>query len=531
MTGGTFEGLFQRLNLPPDFEPGATTKDAEILYVHRQTGEMEIYFVSNQLNRPENITPVFRAGDRVPELWDPATGNITRPGMFVPMKDGRVTVPLHLDPNGSIFVVFRGALPARHAVAIKTTTSAGAATVAAPMPAAGLTTAAGTFTLALWVKPEIEIPLPKERQSNIAFQKQNWAVFPPQGQAKFGDGHAGSGIAAGRNGLVVFEHSARYAPAVVTFPANLAERTHVALVYRDGVPTLFVNGREARSGTKGPHVVHALLNAGSERYRGDRSEPQLFDRALTAREIAALANVTPVSSSASPPVELERDNAGNLRARIWEAAPCAVQFNDDTVVELPAPTLPATLTIEGPWQISFPPNLGAPASATFERLLSWPEHTDPGIRFFSGTATYRTKFQVANRQSPAFLDLGRVEVIAGVSLNGKPLGTLWKPPFRCEVTGLLRDGDNELEIHVTNLWPNRMIGDAALPDDIPWQPGGKGSVLPARWPDWLLQDKPRPSGRIAFCTRKNVYDKSDPLLPSGLLGPVTVRAVAELLVK
>jgi len=75
-----------------------------------------------------------------------------------------------------------------------------------------------------------------------------------------------------------------------------------------------------------------------------------------------------------------------------------------------------------------------------------------------------------------------------------------------------------------------MIGDAALPDDMDWQPAAKGNQLPARWPDWLLQGKPRPSGRIAFCTRKDVSTKDSPLLPSGLLGPVRSRPAALLLV-
>jgi hypothetical protein len=213
-----------------------------------------------------------------------------------------------------------------------------------------------------------------------------------------------------------------------------------------------------------------------------------------------------------------------LHARIWEAGPHTVLCNDDTRVELPAPALPAAVPLDGPWQVSFPPNLGAPAAATFDRLISWTEHPEPGIRFFSGTATYQKEFDLPaslfGRDRELYLDLGPVEIIARVTLNGQQLPTLWKPPFRIRVDGVARPGSNRLEIRLTNLWPNRMIGDAALPDDIPWQRAATGSALPARWPDWLLQGQPRPSGRIAFCTRKDVYAKDDPLLPSGLLGPV-----------
>jgi hypothetical protein len=182
--------------------------------------------------------------------------------------------------------------------------------------------------------------------------------------------------------------------------------------------------------------------------------------------------------------------------------------------------------VAGPWQVSFPSNLGAPASAELDTLISLSEHTKPGIRFFSGTATYRTTFEA--RQNPAsklFLDLGDVQVIAEVRLNGRDLGILWKPPFRVEVTDVLASGANDLEVRVTTLWPNRLIGDASLPDDIPWNEPDRRGAYPAQWPDWLLQGQPRPSGRFAFCARKDVYAKDDLLLPSGLMGPVTLRTV------
>jgi hypothetical protein len=146
------------------------------------------------------------------------------------------------------------------------------------------------------------------------------------------------------------------------------------------------------------------------------------------------------------------------------------------------------------------------------------------VRYFSGTATYRKVFSLQSSviSHRTYLDLGRVEVIAEVWLNGKPLGTLWKPPFRCDVTSALRDGENELEIRVTNLWPNRLIGDEQFPDDL-----AKGSWggIPA-WPAWLKQGQPRPeSRRQTFFTWKH-WDKDDALLPSGLLGPVTLQSVA-----
>jgi hypothetical protein len=112
--------------------------------------------------------------------------------------------------------------------------------------------------------------------------------------------------------------------------------------------------------------------------------------------------------------------------------------------------------------------------------------------------------------------------LAEVFLNGKKLATLWKPPFRVDLTAAARAGTNQMEIRVVNLWPNRLIGDEQLPADCEWVKNRKftGQGL-AAWPQWLLDGKPSPTGRVAFATWKH-YDKDSPLLESGLLGPVTL---------
>jgi hypothetical protein len=112
-------------------------------------------------------------------------------------------------------------------------------------------------------------------------------------------------------------------------------------------------------------------------------------------------------------------------------------------------------------------------------------------------------------------------VIAAVRLNGKDLGILWKPPYRVDVTGALKAGENTLEVKVTNLWANRMIGDEGLPEDSQRNPNGTLK----EWPQWLLEGKPSPTGRYTF-TAWRLWNKDDPLIESGLLGPVTLR-VAE----
>ena len=199
--------------------------------------------------------------------------------------------------------------------------------------------------------------------------------------------------------------------------------------------------------------------------------------------------------------------------------------------------LPNPIGIEGPWQLQFPPGWGAPERVTLEQLISWTDHPDPGVKYFSGTAIYRRQFNLPpsmlDRQRRYDLDLGRVFVIAEVNLNGRELGILWKPPFLVDITDHLQGGANELVVSVVNLWPNRLIGDEQLPEDSEWippstlknlTPRNYGAVL-AAWPKWFQEHKPSPTGRVTFTTWKH-WTKDDPLLESGLLGPVFIRSKA-----
>ena len=119
--------------------------------------------------------------------------------------------------------------------------------------------------------------------------------------------------------------------------------------------------------------------------------------------------------------------------------------------------------MKGPWKLSFPAGLGAPPTAEIQELSSWTLSKDNGIKYFSGTATYSNALSVPakwfSKHENLILDLGRVNDIAEVILNGRPVDTLWMFPYRCDVTRFLKAGNNVLEIKVTNQWTNRLLGD------------------------------------------------------------------------
>jgi hypothetical protein len=133
----------------------------------------------------------------------------------------------------------------------------------------------------------------------------------------------------------------------------------------------------------------------------------------------------------------------------------------------PSATTSTLTTLNGPWDVRFQPGLGAPATLPLARLESWTANADPGVKHFSGTATYvqslRLRDEWLRPNARILLDLGRVGDLAQVTLNGRPLGTLWKPPYQVDATAALRRGENRLEIAVTNQWTNRLLGDRLEP--------------------------------------------------------------------
>ena len=166
----------------------------------------------------------------------------------------------------------------------------------------------------------------------------------------------------------------------------------------------------------------------------------------------------------------------------------------EQAVTIPAPQEAPLVTVDGAWHVRFAPDLGAPEKATFTRLASWAENSDPGVKYFSGTATYTKTIDVPvawlKSGQRLTLDLGDVRELAEVSVNEHSLGVAWHPPYRVDITAAAKPGANTLEIKVSNLWVNRLIGDL--------QPGAK---------------------KYTF-TVMPTYEADAPLRPSGLLGPV-----------
>ena len=171
--------------------------------------------------------------------------------------------------------------------------------------------------------------------------------------------------------------------------------------------------------------------------------------------------------------------------------------------------------ISGAWEVAFDPKWGGPEKVTFDALQDWSKRPEAGIKYYSGIATYRKTFQVSGLPSPVsktYLNLGTVHDMARVKLNGKDLGVVWCAPWQVEITDTLKVGDNQLEIEVANRWPNRMIGDKQPAD---------ANAREVEAPPGFLGGQKIKTGRYTYCTN-DPFKADSPLLPSGLLGPVSI---------
>ncbi|MDP4291305.1 MAG: glycosyl hydrolase [Bacteroidota bacterium] len=277
-TGQSIKNVLEALNIKPDFEYTRPQGNTELLYVHRELPDQDIYWVNNRNDRVENVEATFRIAGRKVEIWHPETGRI-EPASYS-FENGVTKVPLHLQPSDAIFVVFRDKA----------------------------------------VKTALTVPQPKETQ---------------------------------------------------------------------------------------------------------------------------------------------------------------------------------LMTVEGSWNVQFQKDRGAPDKIVLDKLASWSDNANAGVKYFSGTGTYTKKINAAagwfKKGNQLWLDLGDVKNLAEVTVNGKYLGIIWKKPFRVNVTGALKPGENNLTVNVTDLWVNRLIGDM--------QPG---------------IDK-----KYTYTTME-FYQANSPLLPSGLIGPVNI---------
>ena len=547
---GTIGETLDALGVAPDVTWRGARPDADLSWQHRRLPDGDLFFLGNRQRRDEAVVVSFRGmAGRQPELWSPETGRSRLAAVYD--RDGdRALVPLSFEPGESVFVLFRQAAPAAPAPLRKD----GRELVTPALATTPAPDASGDFAMALWLKPDTDLrAMPKESIiGRIDEVGKFYAIPADPGDLRFGPGHATAGLAVGRNGIFVVERATDSSPAVLVADVKVSGWTHVAVVYRGGRPRLYVNGAFVREGLASGKIVHSgvgspippvdytlnfpgiesLTRAAGQPpppsrgrvfyFEGNSVPPETMVGPVDAAAIAGLAAKGLPAPLLPIATGLARREDGGAETLVWESGRYSLGAGPVSTATVPDPVM-----LAGPWHVGFQSGRGAPASAELPELRSLHLHADPGVKHFAGTATYTHALEVpAACLAPGrrvVLDLGRVEVIAEVWVNGRLVGAAWKEPYRVDVTGAVHAGANQLEVRVTTLWPNRLIGDEHLPPEDQFglrDEQGKDPHGITRLPDWYLQGKPKPpGGRVTFSTWR-FYDADEPLVASGLLGPV-----------
>ena len=445
--------------------PDFTATADDVAYIHRRDKTADWYFVARNNETPTSFEASFRVAGLRPEVWDAVTGEM-RPADVWREENGRTYVTLDFKPSGSAFVVFRDSADSRKHV----------------------------VKAAFDVRTRAEKGVRPTRR--LVIRKATYGVFPdlvpPDAVGKiqkdWTEDVTAKVAAKVKDGRVSVTLDNDFAGRIFAWGFVKTTRIEYELdgvVFNMDVPE------------------HCMFKVGED-------DPQ------------------------PPPAWEWRD--GKILA--WQPLAATLAYSDGTTRRVAAEP-PAAVDVDGAWNVSFPAGCGAPRSVEFPKLKSWTEFPDDGVRYFSGTATYRKRINldVGCRKSNVastcqgervMLDLGEVKNFAEVTVNGKKLPALWQPPYRLDITDAVADANGalDIEVKVTNLWPNRLIGDDTLyAPDCKWKCNPRKHNL-VEWgikeiPQWVNEGKKSPTGRHAFTTWRH-WTKRDTPLPSGIIGPVKV---------
>lgn len=266
-------------------------------------------------------------------------------------------------------------------------------------------------------------------------------------------------------------------------------------VEKGAKPELYWSHRIYDDGTEGYFVASPNTNAAVTvecSFRQSGKSVELWDPETGKRALAKAV----AERGGRTDVWLHLEAAGSVFVVFREGRDATLKKENEM------PGAIAGRTAVGPWKLEFPNG----RSYELDELKDWSKFEDDEIKYYSGSATY-----TARVPHGGLLELGDVRNFATVWVDGEEVATMWKPPFRC----MLPKG-GELKVKVTNLWPNRLIGDDRLyPPDCEWTSWGRLLKIP----EWVWEGKRSPTGRRVFCTWRH-YTKDNELFPSGLLGPV-----------
>lgn len=510
-------------NITPDFKIIKGSED-DISFIHRKTEKADIYFIANGKKQSRVISCSFRVLGKQPEFWHAETGKITYPAVWKENDDGTTTLPVRLEAEEAVFVVFKDSSVHKN----------------------NLTS----------VKTDLEYPTP-EPLSKLKIVKAEYGTFLQEGLVDITNKVAD----AAKRGKLDFKITRAFCdcdPAMGYKKAfrmayQIGETKHQLYAEEREHITIDAGGKELKilkavfgkfkPETKGIpkyYPLHDVTDKIQQKVNAQEFEINVADhlidnqsvegrkpalRIIYETEGETFTAMVPKGQTLSLSKDIVKSKLVLNSAYPEWITPYAgtlsyTNASGESKMKK-VKSMPNPLRLMGSWDVHFVSANGVSKKTTFDTLTSWSESTIDDIRYFSGTASYTKTFNLPNKFSrpdtELELDLGAVSVIAEVILNGKYVGTLWKAPFRINISEAVKKGINNIEIKVTNLWPNRLIGDEHFSEDYKIKGVRLDSI-----PDWLLNGEQRSSKRTTFSPWKH-WRKTDELKTSGLLGPVSIQ--------
>jgi hypothetical protein len=485
--------ILSAAGIGPDFSYRGADGRARLDYLHRRAKDADIYFVSNMQERWEDVDCVFRVKGKQPELWHPETGEVRTFPVYETAKD-QTRLTLHLAPAESVFVVFKKPAAATHFTRLERL-GASASTLT-PVLFANSDTPGGP----MWLSDGKAGPAAQHITFDLGAVKdlRKVRVWNYNDHAR---GNLNYGVKA--MDVRVSTDNSTYRQCG-SFSIRIAPESEEREYWQD-LDVKADGIRYVQFGIKSNQDRGDFLD-GHSPYVG-LSKVSFFDQVeITGVRVESVSSGTafhPASDSAlgvlhpGAEVWIEKNQTPHLKA--WESGIYVLYDTKGRSRKVEATSVARPLEITGPWQVHFPKGWGAPESTTFDKLMSWTDAVDDGIKYFSGRAVYRKNVEVAGELLEAGarleLDLGAVQQVAKVTLNDRLLGILWKPPFCIDITDAVHAGQNTLVVEVANTWANRLTGDAFLPLE---QQYSKSNM------------------------HQRLARKENRLRPSGLLGPVRI---------
>lgn len=506
---------------PPDFniEKGDAT---DFTFLHRKNKDADIYFIANARKESRNITARFRVSGKQPELWNAETGARKDLVVFKQNTNGTTSVPMNLGIEEAVFVVFKKPNNTNHFIEANIKLNEPdllpLSNLSIIKAEYGTFLQEGLIDITALVKNEI-----KDNKLDFSASRQFCDCDPAMGYVKeFRMEYQIDGKTAFKTVLekepVSIDAGDKTLKIIRAVFGKFKPQTKGVpkfYPYQDVTETI---KKSVASGAFDIPVTDALLN--NKTLQGNNKSLKIVFSSNDEERIANVpeGQILKLSNDKTKPELVYNNEAINL------ITPYAGEITYTNALgqtkSAVVKAVPKSKVLSGTWDVLFTPNLGAPQQVKFDKLISWTDTDNAGIKNFSGTASYKKTFELANDylqpNKRLELDLGSVAVMAEVIINGEKVGVLWKPPFRIKIDNFVKPGQNTLEVKVTNLWVNRLIGDENLPLDIE-RNGEKTKAIP----NWLINNTKRNSGRITFPSW-NHYSKDDKLVTSGLLGPVKI---------